>query len=114
MVDDGGWSDPDEREDDARTDGQGPIDPSPDPSVDGADDEGAGVAGSLTPDVDVRPETPTIESVVFVTLGVYAGILALGRLIVGAAVYEPATLGAITLGVVAGAALLYGFFVRTD
>jgi len=116
MVDDGGWSNPDEsaRNDEARTDGQGPIDPSPDPSPDGSDDEEAAVAGSFSPDVDVSPGTPKPESVVFVALGVYVTMLAIGRLIAGPEMYEPTTLAAVTFAVAAGAALLYGFFVRTD
>jgi len=115
MADDGGWSDSDEpASDDARTDGQGPIDPSPEPSSEGGDETTGNVAGSITPGTDVTPETPTLEHVVFVALGVYITILAFGRFIAGAAIYDPATLAAVTFAVAAGTALLYGFFVRID
>ena len=77
------------------------------------EDDGA-VAGSFAPDLDVTPGTPRLENVVFVALGVYAAALAVGRMFVGASMYTPATLGALTVGVVAGTALLYGFFVGSN
>lgn len=77
------------------------------------DDEGA-VAGSFAPDLDVLPQSPRPENVVFVALGVYVATLAVGRMFVGASMYAPQTLAAVTVAVAAGTALLYGFFVRTN
>lgn len=78
------------------------------------DDEEGAVAGSFAPDLDVTPGRPSLENAVFVTLGVYVGILSIGRMVAGSAVYQPATLAAITIGVVGGAAVLYGLFTRLD
>jgi tetrahydromethanopterin S-methyltransferase subunit A len=77
------------------------------------DDEGA-VAGSFAPDLEVTPGRPRLENVVFVALGVYVAALAVGRMFVGASMYTPETLGALTIIVIAGTALLYGFFTRTN
>jgi hypothetical protein len=76
-------------------------------------DEGA-VAGSFAPDLEVTPGRPRLENVVFVALGVYVAALAVGRMFVGASMYTPETLGALTVSVIAGTALLYGFFTRTN
>ncbi|WP_276276693.1 DUF7312 domain-containing protein [Haloarcula regularis] len=72
------------------------------------------MAGSFAPDLEVTPGRPRLENVVFVALGVYVAALAVGRMFVGASMYTPETLGALTAGVVAGTALLYGFFTRTN
>ena len=77
------------------------------------EDDGA-VAGSFAPDLDVTPQTPRPENVVFVALGVYVATLAVGRMFVGASMYAPQTLAAVTVAVAAGTALLYGFFARTN
>jgi len=78
------------------------------------DDEEGAVAGSFAPDLDVTPGRPALENALFVTLGVYVGILSIGRMVAGSAVYRPATLATITVGVAGGAALLYGLFTRVD
>lgn len=78
------------------------------------DDEDGAVAGSFAPDLDVLPQSPRVENVIFVALGVYVATIAVGRMFVGASMYAPETLGAVTLGVAAGTALLYGFFTRTN
>lgn len=136
MADDGGWRQSEEERDIVQRDdrqsareesdggperGNGAVDAEalvdavPDQMVQEAedDDEGA-VAGSFAPDLDVRPGRPRPENVVFVALGVYVAILAVGRMFVGASMYTPETLGALTLAVSAGTALLYGFFTRTN
>ncbi|MFC7027552.1 hypothetical protein ACFQJ5_08060 [Halomicroarcula sp. GCM10025324] len=138
MADDGGWRQPDEDHDGGQREDQrsarepeaadggnehavGALDA--DDLADGipeemiqeaADDEDGAVAGSFAPDLDVTPGTPRLENVVFVALGVYAAALAVGRMFVGASMYTPETLGALTVGVVAGTALLYGFFVGSN
>ena len=84
-----------------------------DPDSDAADEEGA-VAGSFAPDLEVTPDAPKPENVVFVALGVCIAILALGRMFLGAEMYTPSTLGGVVLSVALGTAILYGFFVRTS
>ncbi|WP_135302098.1 DUF7312 domain-containing protein [Haloarcula amylovorans] len=76
-------------------------------------EEGA-VAGSFSPEGDVKPGTPGAENAVFVGLGVYVAILALGQMFAGSVIYAPATLAAITATVAIGTALCYGLFTRTD
>jgi len=78
-----------------------------------ADEEGA-VAGSFAPDLEVRPDAPKPENVVFVALGVCIAILALGRMFLGAEMYTPSILAGVVLSVALGTAVLYGFFVRTS
>ncbi|EMA06783.1 hypothetical protein SAMN05443574_105210 [Haloarcula vallismortis] len=81
---------------------------------DAADDEEGAVAGSFAPDLNVTPDAPKPENVVFVALGVCIAILALGRMFLGAEMYTPSVLGGVVLSVALGAAVLYGFFVRTS
>ena len=83
-------------------------------AADGDGEEEGAVAGSFAPDLEVTPGSPHPENVVFVALGVYIATLAVGRMFVGASIYTPATFGAITLGVAAGTALLYGLLTRTN
>ncbi|GCF14970.1 hypothetical protein Harman_29050 [Haloarcula mannanilytica] len=78
-----------------------------------AEEEGA-VAGSFAPDLEVTPDAPKPENVVFVALGVCIAILAFGRMFLGAEIYAPMTLGGVILAVAVGTAALYGFFVRTS
>jgi hypothetical protein len=136
MADDGGWRQSEEERDVVQHDdrqsareesevgseqGNGSLDADtlvdavPDQMVQETedDDEGA-VAGSFAPDLEVRPGTPRLENVVFVALGVYVAILAVGRMFAGASMYTPETLGALTVSVIAGTALLYGLFTRTN
>jgi len=79
-----------------------------------ADDEEGAVAGSFAPDLQVRPQTPAPENVLFVAVGVYIATLALGQLVVGNVVYEPVGLATITAGVAALTVVCYGVLVRTD
>ncbi|WP_336336976.1 DUF7312 domain-containing protein [Haloarcula brevis] len=79
-----------------------------------ADDEEGAVAGSFAPDLEVTPDTPKPENVVFVALGVCIAVLALGRMFLGAEMYAPSVLGGVVLAVALGTAALYGFFVRTS
>ncbi|WP_254273649.1 DUF7312 domain-containing protein [Haloarcula marina] len=79
-----------------------------DPSEEGA------VAGSFAPDLDVKPQTPTPENVLFVAVGVYVATLAIGQMFVGPVIYAPETLAAITAAVAVGTAVCYGIFSRTD
>ena len=81
--------------------------------TDATDEEGA-VAGSFAPDLNVTPDAPKPENVVFVSLGVCIAILALGRMFLGAEMYAPSVLGGVVLSVALGTAVLYGFFVRTS
>lgn len=130
MADDGGWRQSDEEAGSVTSDDQPSIEEStdddlegptdsigetiPDPMINGDGQEDGAVAGSFAPDLDVRPQSPRLEHVIFVALGVYIAILAVGRMFAGGSVYDPQTLAAITFAVFAGAALLYGFFVRTN
>ncbi|WP_276272310.1 hypothetical protein [Haloarcula litorea] len=83
--------------------------------VEAADDgDEEAVAGSFTPDVEVTPGRPEPESVIFVALGVYIAVVALGQVVLGDAIYAPTTLAAITAAVAGTAALCYGVFVRTN
>ena len=84
------------------------------PDGDAADDQEGAVAGSFAPDLEVAPDTPKPENVVFVALGVCIAILALGRMFLGAEMYTPSILGGVVLTVTLGTAVLYGFFVRTS
>jgi hypothetical protein len=83
-------------------------------SDEAADDEEGAVAGSFAPDLNVTPDAPKPENVVFVALGVCIAILALGRMFLGAQMYTPSTLTGVVLSVALGTAVLYGFFVRTS
>ncbi|KAA9396863.1 hypothetical protein Har1130_03350 [Haloarcula sp. CBA1130] len=85
-----------------------------DPDGDAVDDEEGAVAGSFAPDLEVTPDAPKPENVVFVALGVCIAILALGRMFLGANMYAPSILGGVVLSVALGTAVLYGFFVRTS
>ncbi|MFC6974253.1 hypothetical protein ACFQL1_05600 [Halomicroarcula sp. GCM10025709] len=71
-------------------------------------------AGTFSPDVEVTPGRPSVESVVFVALGVYIGLLAIGGMFAGPALASPTVLGGMTAAVAVGAAVLYGLFVRTN
>ncbi|WP_336329062.1 DUF7312 domain-containing protein [Haloarcula sp. CGMCC 1.2071] len=82
--------------------------------TDAADEEEGAVAGSFAPDLEVTPDAPKPENVVFVALGVCIAILALGRMFLGAEMYAPSILGGVVLSVALGTAVLYGFFVRTS
>ncbi|AEM57916.1 hypothetical protein HISP_11855 [Haloarcula hispanica N601] len=82
--------------------------------TDAADEEEGAVAGSFAPDLEVTPDAPKPENVVFVALGVCIAILALGRMFLGAEMYTPSILGGVVLSVALGTAVLYGFFVRTS
>jgi len=81
---------------------------------DAVDEEEGAVAGSFAPDLEVTPGAPKPENVVFVALGVFIAILALGRMFLGSDMYAPMTLGGVVLAVAVGTAALYGFFVRTS
>ena len=85
-----------------------------DPDGDVAADEEGAVAGSFAPDLEVTPDAPKPENVIFVALGVCIAILALGRMFLGAEMYTPSILGGVVLSVALGTAVLYGFFVRTS
>jgi len=82
--------------------------------TDATDEEEGAVAGSFAPDLNVTPDAPKPENVVFVALGVCIAILALGRMFLGAEMYAPSILGGVVLSVALGTAVLYGFFVRTS
>lgn len=81
--------------------------------ADAEDEEGA-VAGSFAPDLQVSPQSPAPENVLFVAIGVYIATLSLGQIFIGNVVYEPLGLIAITAGVAALAIACYGVLVRTD
>ena len=75
------------------------------------DEEGA-VAGSFAPDIEVTPQRPARENVVFVALGVYLTLLAFAETLpaIGTA---PATIAGLTALVAVGTLLCYGVLVRT-
>lgn len=50
---------------------------------DESDGSGGNVAGSFTPDTEVRPQLPTPENTLFVALGVYLTLLASAETAVG-------------------------------
>jgi hypothetical protein len=79
-------------------------------AADERDGESEGnVAGELVPEAPVEPGRPSLENVVFTTIGailtalIFAGVL--DRL-------DPTTTAAITAAIVGGAGLLYVFFTR--
>ena len=82
-----------------------------DADTDPADDEGA-VAGSFAPDVEVTPQRPARENVVFVALGVYLTLLAFAETLPGIGT-APATIAGLTVLVAVGTLLCYGVLVRT-
>ncbi len=77
-----------------------------------AEDEEGAVAGSFAPDVEVTPQRPARENVVFVALGVYLTLLAFAETLpaIGTA---PATIAGLTALVAVGTLLCYGVLVRT-
>jgi len=77
----------------------------------GADDgEGGGnVAGSVTPDLPVESDTPSLESAVFVAAGALLVLLVFASVVTS---LNPGTIGGITLGVAAVTAVVYAVFVR--
>ncbi|QLH81941.1 hypothetical protein [Halosimplex pelagicum] len=77
---------------------------------DGEDGEGGGnVAGSVTPELPVESDTPSLESAVFVAAGALLVLLVFASVVTP---LTPPTVGGITLGVTAVTALLYAVFVR--
>ncbi|WP_324759174.1 hypothetical protein [Haloarcula montana] len=89
--------------------------PAGDDPVEGDDPyEDGSEVGTFSPDIEVTPGRPRVESVVFVALGVYIGLLAVGGMFAGPALSSPTVLGGMTAAVAVGAAVLYGLFVRLD
>lgn len=85
------------------------------PEPDGGDpyEEGSEV-GTFSPDTAVTPGRPHVESVVFVALGAFVGLFALGGIFFGSLLSSPLAV-AVLAGVIAvGAALLYGLFAGTN
>jgi hypothetical protein len=70
--------------------------------------------GTFAPDIEVTPGRPRLESVVFVALGVYIGLLAIGGMFASAALSSPSVMLGLPAVVAVGAALLYGLFVGTN
>lgn len=84
-----------------------------DTHTDGDDQEdGDAVAGSFAPDVEVVPQLPKLENVVFVALGVYFTLLALAETIPGVGVAVE-TVVAVTVLVAVLTAVSYGILVKT-
>ncbi|QLH77404.1 hypothetical protein HZS55_08895 [Halosimplex rubrum] len=71
--------------------------------------EGGNVAGSVTPDLPVESDTPSLESAVFVAAGALLVLLVFASVVTP---LTPPTVGGITLGVAAVTAVLYAVFVR--
>ncbi|QPV63999.1 hypothetical protein I7X12_05050 [Halosimplex litoreum] len=77
---------------------------------DGRDEgEGGNVAGSVTPDLPVESDTPSLESAVFVAVGALLVLLVFASVVTQ---LTPETIGAVTLGVAAVTAVVYAVFVR--
>ena len=74
------------------------------------DDDGA-VAGSIAPDFEVLPQAPTPENALFVGLGVYLTVLALGDAIYGVG---PQLIVGAFVAVAAATAACYGVLARTS
>lgn len=89
------------------------VDPEEEPDDATPYEEGS-EAGTFSPDVEVTPGHPSVESVIFVALGVYIGLLAITGMFAGPALASPTVLGGMTAAVAVGAAVLYGLFVRTN
>ena len=75
-------------------------------------EDGDAVAGSFAPDIEVVPQLPDPENVVFVALGVYLTILALAETIPGVGVAIE-TFVAVTVLVAVLTAVSYGILVKT-
>lgn len=75
-------------------------------------EDGDAVAGSFAPDIEVVPQLPEPENVVFVALGVYLAILALAETIPGVGVAVE-TFVAVTVLVAVLTAVCYGILVKT-
>lgn len=74
------------------------------------DAEGGGnVAGSVTPDLSVESDTPSLESAVFVAAGALLVLLVFASVVTQ---LTPRTIGGVTLGVTAVTAVVYAVFVR--
>jgi hypothetical protein len=71
--------------------------------------EGGNVAGSVTPDLPVESDTPSLESAVFVAVGALLVLLVFASVVTQ---LTPGTIGGITLGVAAVTAVVYAVFVR--
>lgn len=71
--------------------------------------EGGNVAGSVTPDLPVESDTPSLESAVFVAAGALLVLLVFASVVTS---LTPGTIGGITLGVAAVTAVVYAVFVR--
>lgn len=77
-----------------------------------ADDEseGDGVAGEFVPEGPVEPGTPTLENAVFVVVGAYLTVLAIGELLVGVEGYSLRALAAVTGAALVVSLVSFGFF----
>jgi len=75
-------------------------------------EDGDAVAGSFAPDIEVVPQLPAPENVVFVALGVYLTILALAETIPGVGVAIE-TFVAVTVLVAVLTAVCYGILIKT-
>jgi len=75
-------------------------------------EDGDAVAGSFAPDVEVVPQLPKLENVVFVALGVYLTLLALAETIPGVGVAVD-TVVAVTVLVAVLTAVSYGILGKT-
>ncbi|ELZ20235.1 hypothetical protein C475_20717 [Halosimplex carlsbadense 2-9-1] len=75
----------------------------------GESEGGGNVAGSVTPDLAVESDTPSLESAVFVAAGALLVLLVLASVVTQ---LTPRTIGAVTLGVTAVTAVVYAVFVR--
>jgi|GEM_PF-1578430 len=67
------------------------------------------VAGSVTPELPVESDTPSLESAVFVAAGALLVMLVFASIVTP---LTPATVGGITLSVAAVTAVTYAVFVR--
>ncbi|WP_436931044.1 DUF7312 domain-containing protein [Halosimplex halobium] len=70
---------------------------------------GGNVAGSVTPDLPVESDTPSLESAVFVAAGALLVLLVFASIVTP---LTPTTVGGIALGVAAVTAVVYAVFVR--
>ena len=70
---------------------------------------GGNVAGSVTPDLPVESDTPSLESAVFVAAGALLVLLVFASVVTR---LTPRTIAGVTLGVAAVTAVVYAVFVR--
>lgn len=94
--------------DDGETDAAATADGDDDPA--GDDSGGEGVAGEFAPDEPVEPGTPDVENAVFVVVGAYLTILAMGEVVVGVGGFDFRQLATISAAALLVTIVCFAFF----